>query len=254
MRSKKKFLQLHFLLINSQSTIQGLKQTLQTLNLRCNAMTDNGMRKLTAPVRMFKQGLQMLRNIDISGNQLTERGVKYLSSLPVLQIIHLSENKIKNYSLLREQRFYLSSEMEALCRQVFDIETHGWAAPVVQAWTAQAQKPPHKTKKSSFYRSQNNVESKPSPVLPPPPIYSRVLISDSLRPGNTGEHTPRQSSHTSAATLDSTSSTMSGDKPRTLAVVEVQNDPEEEDLMKMYGGYCSSTKRETLSSVLSGCL
>ncbi|XP_046556339.1 leucine-rich repeat-containing protein 42-like [Haliotis rubra] len=184
--------------------LQHLSQlhSLQILNLRCNAMTDNGMRKLTAPARMFKQGLQVLRNIDISGNLLTEKGVKYLSSLPMLKIIHLSENKVKKYSLFRQQGFYLSNEMEELCRGVFDIGTHGWATPVIQAWTTQAQKPLHKTKRSTFYRSQN-ITSKPSKALPPPPIYSHVLVSNSLHSGNMREQA------SSSVALDSTSSTMS---------------------------------------------
>ncbi|XP_067678606.1 leucine-rich repeat-containing protein 42-like [Haliotis asinina] len=229
--------------------LQHLSQlhSLQVLNLRCNAMTDNGMRKLTAPARMFKQGLQMLRNIDISRNQLTERGVKYLSSLPMLKIVHLSENKIKKHSHLRQQDFYLSDKMEELCKEVFDIGTHGWATPVIQAWTAHARKPLHKTKRSTFYRSQNNIHTKSSLPLPPP-IYSHVLVSNSLHPGNMREQAPL------AMTVDSNSSTPSRDNTCTLAVLEgPQDDPEEEDLMAMYSGYCPVTKQDSLSSVLSGC-
>ncbi|XP_055956167.1 leucine-rich repeat-containing protein 42 [Patella vulgata] len=64
---------------------------LRTLCLRNNCLSNDGLRKLTSPLRMLHQGPLDLHNLDLTENpEISSKGVKYLKCFQNLQILILS--------------------------------------------------------------------------------------------------------------------------------------------------------------------
>ncbi|XP_068605293.1 leucine-rich repeat-containing protein 42 [Brachionichthys hirsutus] len=103
-----------------------------------NGLSDIGLQRLTAPIRMMKKGLDCLQLLDLSYNPISERAVRYLTCLPKLQNLDLSGTGLKLCSKLKTSMFDL---LGLLCSEkpldIFDhlqCKTEGWAEQVVNQW------------------------------------------------------------------------------------------------------------------------
>ncbi|XP_028833566.1 leucine-rich repeat-containing protein 42 [Denticeps clupeoides] len=118
--------------------------SLSRLFLGANGLSDAGVQKLTAPVRVMKRGLENLQVLDLSYNLITEKALGYLSCFRKLQCLDVSETAIKpstaSHRLLRSKMGLVCSEspMEAFCHS--RCKTDGWAQEVVNQWELSASK------------------------------------------------------------------------------------------------------------------
>nr|XP_042707370.1 leucine-rich repeat-containing protein 42 isoform X2 [Chrysemys picta bellii] len=66
------------------------------LLLKDNCLSDAGLRKMTAPVRVMKRGLENLSVLDLSCNpEITDMGIGYLFSFKKLNYLDISETGLK---------------------------------------------------------------------------------------------------------------------------------------------------------------
>ncbi|XP_050818276.1 leucine-rich repeat-containing protein 42 isoform X2 [Gopherus flavomarginatus] len=66
------------------------------LLLKDNCLSDAGLRKMTAPVRVMKRGLENLSVLDLSCNpEITDTGIGYLFSFKKLNYLDISETGLK---------------------------------------------------------------------------------------------------------------------------------------------------------------
>ncbi|KAL2097508.1 hypothetical protein ACEWY4_006715 [Coilia grayii] len=118
-----------------------LSRSLSQLFLGANSLSDAGIQKLTAPVRIMKTGLQNLELLDLSYNPITERALGYLACFQKLRGLDLSETLIKpgtalNGLLWRKMRLVSSdSPLKAFCHS---CKTVGWAQEVIRQWEVDA--------------------------------------------------------------------------------------------------------------------
>ncbi|XP_064624968.1 leucine-rich repeat-containing protein 42-like [Lineus longissimus] len=108
---------------------------LTCLGLADNALTDDGVQRLTAPLRMFGKGPTSLRYLILSGNStITKRVVRYLKCFKDLQHLDLSGTSLTIadlpflYDSLKMTLSKLTSTKYPLC------STEGWAANIVDKW------------------------------------------------------------------------------------------------------------------------
>ncbi|CAL8346479.1 unnamed protein product [Merluccius merluccius] len=111
-----------------------------------NCLSDIGLQRLTAPVRMFKKGLDNLELLDLSDNPISEKVVRYLTCLPNLQHLDVSGTNFKLGTGLRKTMYDLTG---LVCSgkplDVFDhsrCKTEGWAEHVVNWWETIASQVP----------------------------------------------------------------------------------------------------------------
>ncbi|XP_034559040.1 leucine-rich repeat-containing protein 42 isoform X2 [Notolabrus celidotus] len=103
-----------------------------------NSLSDVGLQKLTAPIRMMRKGLDCLQVLDLSYNPITERAFRYLTCLPKLEKLDISGTSFKLGSRLRTTIWDLLGLIyseEPL--NTFDhvrCKTEGWAEQVVHQW------------------------------------------------------------------------------------------------------------------------
>ncbi|MBN3302316.1 LRC42 protein, partial [Amia calva] len=72
------------------------------LSLGDNCLSDSGLRKLTAPVRVMKRGLGNLQRLDLSCNpMICAHGIGYLSCFSKLQSLDLSATGVKVMRLIK---------------------------------------------------------------------------------------------------------------------------------------------------------
>uniref|UniRef100_UPI00398E8CE6 leucine-rich repeat-containing protein 42 n=1 Tax=Pristiophorus japonicus TaxID=55135 RepID=UPI00398E8CE6 len=109
------------------------------LYLGDNGLSDYGLRKMTAPVRVVKKGLDDLEVLDLSGNpRISEHGMRYLCCFSKLRALDISGTGVTpNSSSIQTIRSKLSlfpageplKEFEHSC-----CRTEGWAEQVVYQW------------------------------------------------------------------------------------------------------------------------
>ncbi|XP_067893612.1 leucine-rich repeat-containing protein 42 [Heterodontus francisci] len=109
------------------------------LYLRDNGLSDCGLRKMTAPVRVIKKGLGNLEVLDLSGNpRISEHGMRYLFCFSKLRALDISGTGVTpNCSSVQTIQSKLSlfaageplEEFEHSC-----CRTEGWAEQVVYQW------------------------------------------------------------------------------------------------------------------------
>ncbi|XP_041359175.1 leucine-rich repeat-containing protein 42-like [Gigantopelta aegis] len=117
--------------------------SLLLLGLRNNALSDEGIRKMTSPIRMFKKGPLNLQKIDISDNtQITVKGVVYLRVFTQLQVIDLSGTSVKplETAAFEEEMRLVQLTEKASDAPLFEVQTEGWAATVIEAWIQDCQR------------------------------------------------------------------------------------------------------------------
>ncbi|XP_076463025.1 uncharacterized protein LOC143295290 [Babylonia areolata] len=167
-------------------------KSLETLVLRKNELTDEGIRKLTAPLRIKKSGPLSLQTLDLSENtEVTVKSVKFLRVFSVLKVLDLSFTALHNLYLMQTVpelieyargrsletvtavRGELGTSVKQRLREKMEVETQGWAADLFNTWSLDSR---HKLRRPSapahskairFYgRSRSNVhEDTPATVF-----------------------------------------------------------------------------------------
>ncbi|KAM9789808.1 leucine-rich repeat-containing protein 42 [Neosynchiropus ocellatus] len=132
--------------LSSSSLASCLKQ----LSVGGNSLSDVGLQRLTAPIRMLKKGLQQLQCLDVSHNSISERALRYLTCLPKLEKLDVSCTNVKLGAGLKSGMWSLLGLVhseEAL--GVFDhsrCKTEGWAEQVVNQWEVSGSQVPKQKK------------------------------------------------------------------------------------------------------------
>ncbi|XP_030061801.1 leucine-rich repeat-containing protein 42 [Microcaecilia unicolor] len=148
-------------LLEHVTTLSGLIQ----LHLKDNCISDAGLRKMTAPVRVMKQGLQQLELLDLSCNpKITDGGLKFLFCFSKLNSLDISDTGVKDSkaAILKIQtRLGLVQSKEPLKEfDHTDCKTEGWAEQVVLQWWEKA-KPKdtvkRRTEAQHFYGKRKRV-------------------------------------------------------------------------------------------------
>ncbi|XP_053740184.1 leucine-rich repeat-containing protein 42 [Synchiropus splendidus] len=132
--------------LSSSSLASCLKQ----LFIGGNSLSDVGLQRLTAPIRMLKKGLQQLQFLDVSHNSISQRALRYLTCLPKLEKLDVSCTSVKLGAGLKSSMWNLLGLVhseEAL--DVFDhsrCKTEGWAEQVVNQWEVSGTQVPKQKK------------------------------------------------------------------------------------------------------------
>uniref|UniRef100_A0A8C8SXK2 Leucine-rich repeat-containing protein 42 n=1 Tax=Pelusios castaneus TaxID=367368 RepID=A0A8C8SXK2_9SAUR len=109
------------------------------LLLRDNCLSDVGLRKMTAPVRVMKRGLENLSILDLSCNpEITDVGIGYLFSFKKLNYLDISETGLKDIKAviqrLQTQINLVHSEVPLKEFDHSNCKTEGWAEQTVLQW------------------------------------------------------------------------------------------------------------------------
>ncbi|XP_013399427.1 leucine-rich repeat-containing protein 42 [Lingula anatina] len=157
---------------------------LQKLNLMSNALSDKGIQKLTIPHRVWKRGLQKLRVLYLTDNDLiTDSSIKHLVSLQSLMILDLTGTSAtkKGLSMMKEQLQMVRSHQKS---ESFHCENTGWAADVINTWKQSNLLPPAKKRKTnpkdmklkSFYGKKTPVMQSLKDPSPPLGSAGKMLL------------------------------------------------------------------------------
>ncbi|XP_024914391.1 leucine-rich repeat-containing protein 42 isoform X2 [Cynoglossus semilaevis] len=96
-----------------------------------NNLSDVGLQRLTAPIRIMKKGLGGLQLLDISHNPISEKALRYLRCLPKLEQLDVSGTLLKPGADLKIRiRNLLGFVFSEKPLDVFDhskCKTEGWA-------------------------------------------------------------------------------------------------------------------------------
>ncbi|KAM3604311.1 uncharacterized protein V6R79_009332 [Siganus canaliculatus] len=130
-------------------TSSSLASNLVQLFVGGNSLSDVGLQKLTAPIRMLRKGLDCLQFLDVSYNPISERALRYLTCLPKLEKLDVSGTDLKLSTRLKTTiRDLLGLIHSEKPLDIFDhsrCKTEGWAEQVVNQWeTNSAQMPKQK--------------------------------------------------------------------------------------------------------------
>ncbi|XP_027012493.1 leucine-rich repeat-containing protein 42 isoform X2 [Tachysurus fulvidraco] len=124
---------------------------LVTLFLGANCLSDKGLQRLTAPIRVMKRGLENLQQLDLSDNPVTEKGLGYLTCFHKLCELNISDTNVQLDSRLKSFfRNKMSMVFSASALQTFthsECRTEGWAEQVINQWETKAAELPKKTLK-----------------------------------------------------------------------------------------------------------
>ncbi|XP_010744515.2 leucine-rich repeat-containing protein 42 isoform X1 [Larimichthys crocea] len=131
-------------------TSSSLASSLIQLSIGGNSLSDVGLQRLTAPIRMMRKGLDCLQFLDVSYNPVSERALRYITCLPKLEKLDISATSMKLGTRLKTTMWDLLgliySEKKPL--DTFDhsrCKTEGWAEQVVNQWeTNNSQMPKQK--------------------------------------------------------------------------------------------------------------
>ncbi|XP_054624619.1 leucine-rich repeat-containing protein 42 [Dunckerocampus dactyliophorus] len=130
-------------------TSTSLASCLIQLCIGANGLSDMGLQRLTAPVRMKKKGLDCLQYLDVSHNPISERALRYLKCLPKLEKLDASRTSMKFGTKLKSTMWemlgliYSEKPLDAFDHSA--CKTQGWAEQVVNQWeTNGAQMPKQK--------------------------------------------------------------------------------------------------------------
>ncbi|XP_069794167.1 leucine-rich repeat-containing protein 42 isoform X2 [Narcine bancroftii] len=109
------------------------------LYLGNNALSDGGLQKLTAPVRVMRKGLENLEVLDLSGNpRISKRGMQYLCCFSKLRALNITGTGVTpNCSSIQMIQSKLSLFPAEETLEEFThtcCRTEGWAEQVVYQW------------------------------------------------------------------------------------------------------------------------
>ncbi|KAF7652483.1 hypothetical protein LDENG_00096160 [Lucifuga dentata] len=135
-------------------TSSSLASSLIQLFIGGNSLSDAGLQRLTAPIRMMRKGLDCLQLLDVSYNPFSERAIRYLSCLPKLEKLDISGTTLKLGTTLKTTVWNLLglaySEEPLDCFDHSKCKTEGWAEQVISQWeTNSAQMPKQKKTEES---------------------------------------------------------------------------------------------------------
>ncbi|XP_044286295.1 leucine-rich repeat-containing protein 42 [Varanus komodoensis] len=113
--------------------------SLTQLLLKDNCLSDIGVRKMTAPVRIMKRGLENLSVLDLSCNPgITNKGLKYLCSFKKLNYLDLSGTGLKDKKAaicwIQTQIGLFRSEVPLKEFDHNSCKTEGWAEQTILQW------------------------------------------------------------------------------------------------------------------------
>ncbi|XP_040910840.1 leucine-rich repeat-containing protein 42 [Toxotes jaculatrix] len=127
-------------------TSTSLANSLIQLFIGGNSLSDVGLQRLTAPIRMMRKGLDCLQLLDVSHNPISERALRYLTCLPKLEKLDVSGTGLKLGSGLKTTIWNL---LGLICSDkpldTFDhsrCKTEGWAEQVVNQWETNSSQMP----------------------------------------------------------------------------------------------------------------
>ncbi|XP_046883659.1 leucine-rich repeat-containing protein 42 isoform X1 [Hypomesus transpacificus] len=127
-----------------------LSRSLANLFLGGNSLSDEGLQRLTAPIRMMKRGLNNLQLLGLSYNPVSERAIGYLACLPKLQGLDLSGTNVKLSTSVKKKLWEATGLiLSEKPLQVFDhvcCKTEGWAEQVINQWETSATQLPKQKK------------------------------------------------------------------------------------------------------------
>ncbi|XP_041849009.1 leucine-rich repeat-containing protein 42 isoform X2 [Melanotaenia boesemani] len=115
-----------------------------------NGLSDAGLQRLTAPIRIMRKGLDHLQLLDVSHNPLTDRALRYLTCLPKLEKLDASETNMKLGTRLKETIWSLLGLIHSeKPLDTFDhtgCKTEGWAEQVINQWEINGSQMPKQKK------------------------------------------------------------------------------------------------------------
>ncbi|XP_061776870.1 leucine-rich repeat-containing protein 42 [Nerophis ophidion] len=123
-------------------TSTSLASCLVQLFIGANGLSDVGLQRLTAPVRMKRKGLDCLQYLDVSHNPISERALRYLTCLPKLEKLDASGTSMKFGAVLKSTIWemlgltYSEKPLDAFDHSA--CKTQGWAEQVVNQWETNA--------------------------------------------------------------------------------------------------------------------
>ncbi|KAM9349356.1 leucine-rich repeat-containing protein 42 [Symphorus nematophorus] len=119
-------------------TSSSLASSLIELFIGGNGLSDVGLQRLTAPVRVMRKGLDCLQFLDVSYNPISEKALRYLTCLPKLEKLDLSGTTLKLGTRLKTTIWDLLgliySEKPLDSFDHSRCKTEGWAEQVVNQW------------------------------------------------------------------------------------------------------------------------
>ncbi|XP_033007965.1 leucine-rich repeat-containing protein 42 isoform X1 [Lacerta agilis] len=118
--------------------------SLTRLLLKDNCLSDGGLRKMTAPVRVMKRGLENLSVLDLSCNPgITHLGLRYLLPFKKLNCLDLSGTCLKDTNAvvcwIQTQIGLVHSEVPLKEFDHNSCKTEGWAEQTILQWEHAAQ-------------------------------------------------------------------------------------------------------------------
>ncbi|XP_037585796.1 leucine-rich repeat-containing protein 42 isoform X2 [Cebus imitator] len=148
-----------------------LRNSVTQLHLKDNCLSDAGVRKMTAPVRVMKRGLENLTLLDLSCNpEITDAGIGYLFSFRKLNCLDISGTGLKDIKTIKHKlQTHIGLVHSKVPLKEFDhsnCKTEGWADQIVLQWErviAEAVKPRETSKPRTaaqhFYGKQSRAEA-----------------------------------------------------------------------------------------------
>ncbi|KAM4552895.1 leucine-rich repeat-containing protein 42 isoform 4-T4 [Odontesthes bonariensis] len=115
-----------------------------------NSLSDAGLQRLTAPIRMMRRGLDCLQVLDVSYNPLSERALRYVTCLPKLVKLDASGTNMKINTGLKTAMWnvlgliYSEKPLDAFDHS--GCKTEGWAEQVVNQWETNGSQMPKQKK------------------------------------------------------------------------------------------------------------
>ncbi|XP_078120378.1 leucine-rich repeat-containing protein 42 isoform X2 [Sander vitreus] len=115
-----------------------------------NSLSDVGLQRLTAPIRMLRKGLDRLQLLDVSYNPISVRALRYLTCLPKLENLDVSGTSLKLGTGLKTTMWdLLRLNYSEKPLDTFDhlrCKTEGWAQQVVNQWETNSSQMPKQKK------------------------------------------------------------------------------------------------------------
>ncbi|KAF1445745.1 Leucine-rich repeat-containing protein 42, partial [Spheniscus mendiculus] len=113
--------------------------SVKRLLLKDNSLSDAGLRRMTAPVRVLKKGLENLLVLDLSCNpKITDVGIGYLLSFKKLNCLDISETGLKDVNaVIKRIQMQIGLVHSKVPLKEFDhsnCKTEGWAEQTVLQW------------------------------------------------------------------------------------------------------------------------
>ncbi|XP_036940630.1 leucine-rich repeat-containing protein 42 isoform X1 [Acanthopagrus latus] len=131
-------------------TSSSLASSLIQLSIGGNCLSDVGLQRLTAPIRMMRKGLDCLQFLDVSYNPISERALRYLTCFPKLEKLDASGTDLKLGTRLKTTiRDLLGLIYSEKALDTFDhsgCKTEGWAEQVVNQWETNGSQVPKQKK------------------------------------------------------------------------------------------------------------